>query len=345
MGSNAFGTLFRITTWGESHGKEIGVVIDGCPPGVAINEREVQRALDARRPGTGAHVSPRKERDRVEIVSGVFDGVSTGAPIAMRIANCDIDSSSYERAKDVIRPGHANYTWKEKYGLFDYRGGGRASARETAARVAAGAVAGLFLDQQNISVKGWLDQVGGARGEAMYRLIEEVVEAGDSIGGIVGLETSQLPVGLGDPVYEKLEAKLASAMLSIPASKGIEFGEGFGGVLMRGSQHNDTFKYEEGIQLQSNHAGGIQGGVSNGMPVTLRVAFKPASSIKIPQNSVTFEGEEREIAMKRGGRHDPCVAVRAVPVVEAMAKIVLADCVLMQKSVCNISPQVVSQGV
>jgi chorismate synthase len=361
MPSNSFGQLFRITTWGESHGKAIGVVIDGCPAGVEIHEDEINRALAARAPGRSAVTSPRQESDQAEIYSGVFAGKTTGAPISILIPNRDVNSSHYTDLKDVLRPGHANYTYLQKYGPnYDYRGGGRASARETACRVAAAAIANKILQRYEIQICAYLSQIGSIQipqtvstvadlrskieqnpifcpdvecASAMQALILKTKEAGDSIGGVVSFLVTGLPAGLGDPVYEKLEANLAKAMLSIPASKGFEMGEGFQAAQMLGSQHNDAFIQSGGeIQTQTNHAGGTLGGISTGMPVFGRVAFKPTSSIHKAQTTVDLEGNPAVMQLPVGSRHDPCVAIRAVPVVEAMCALVLVDALLLQRS-------------
>jgi chorismate synthase len=358
MASNSFGTLFKITTWGESHGSEIGVVIDGCPAGLAISEEEINQALKKRAPGQTRHTSSRLEQDGAKIISGVFEGVTTGAPIAIAIANGDADSSKYEAIKDLLRPGHANFTYLEKYGHFDHRGGGRASARETAARVAAGFVAKKFLKGYGIETFAYLLQLGEIRAfpdysreefyaaaqcspiytpdraaeAAMIAHLDEVKSLGDSLGGVVEFYCKGLPAGLGDPVYEKLEAKLAFAMMSIPASKGFEIGEGFMSGSSRGSMHNDLFSNSEGkVTTKTNHAGGILGGISTGMPMIGRVAFKPTSSINRPQETLSIEGEKATFTLPAGSRHDPCVAIRAVPVVEAMASLVLADALLLNR--------------
>jgi chorismate synthase len=283
-----------------------------------------------------------------EILSGTFEGKTTGAPIALFIKNKDADSSSYEPIKELLRPGHANFTYLKKYGIFDYRGGGRASARETACRVAAGVIAKKILDRENISLLAYLKQVGPisittdqeplgplfcpdrAAEAEMITFLTKILEEGDSIGGIVELRTSPLPIGLGDPIYEKLEANLAKAMMSLPASKGFEIGSGFASVLMRGSEHNDLFT-EQGIE--TNHAGGVLGGISTGEPLVIRVAFKPTSSIKKPQETLTVQGKAALFTLPQGSRHDPCVAIRAVPVVEAMAALVLADALLYAKAI------------
>lgn len=333
MASNSFGQIFRITTWGESHGKGIGVVIDGCPAGLAITEAEINEALALRAPGQSPYTSPRKEKDHAEIYSGVFEGITTGAPISIIIHNHDAKSNAYEPIKNLLRPGHANFTYLEKYGVFDYRGGGRASARETACRVAAGAVAKKLLQHEGIHLTAYLDSIAGIQErEAMMKKIDEAIETGDSLGGIVSFEVTGLPIGLGDPVYEKLEANLAKAMLSLPATKGFEIGEGFQAANMQGSEHNDLFiNQEERIITQTNHAGGTLGGISTGMPLTGRVAFKPTSSIKKAQQTLNKNGKTVDFILPEGSRHDPCVAIRAVPVVEAMCALVLADAWLLDR--------------
>ncbi len=362
MGSNSFGTIFRITTWGESHGKSIGVIIDGCPAGLKLTREDIQQKLGRRRPGQNSYTSPRKEMDEAEIHSGLFEGQTTGAPIAILLRNSDADPSPYDEMQHLLRPGHAQFTYLEKYGLFDHRGGGRASARETACRVAAGAVAQKLLEHVHIGIAGFLYQIGTIccdlshiedfslckeaafsdplfcpdreASQEMQKELDHIKASQDSIGGIVGLITTSLPAGLGDPVYEKLEANLAKAMLSIPASRGIEFGSGFRAATMRGSENNDLFALnEEGkIVTSTNHAGGILGGISTGMPLNFRVAFKPTSSIKRPQTTLDRENKEQIWQLPTHARHDPCVAIRAVPVVEAMAALVLADALLLQQT-------------
>lgn len=357
MASNSFGTIFKITTWGESHGKAIGVVIDGCPAGLWINEDEINAALALRAPGRNPYTSPRAEPDRAQILSGTFEGQTTGAPISILIPNKDADSSKYEPIKDLFRPGHANYTYLEKYGIFDYRGGGRSSARETACRVAAGAIAKKFLDYYGIYIVAYTLQVGSVEAqidvqdmeqvrtktiespvfcpdatasESIVALIDQAKEAGDSLGGVIEFVVHGISAGLGDPVYSKLEANLASAMLSIPATKGFEIGSGFQSATMQGSEHNDRFENPSGtIQTHTNHAGGTLGGISTGMPIVGRVAFKPTSSIRQAQQTVNTAGQETTFQLPDGSRHDPCLAIRAAPVVEAMAALVLVDAVLM----------------
>ncbi|MDR3623683.1 MAG: chorismate synthase [Chlamydiales bacterium] len=360
MASNSFGTIFRITTWGESHGKAIGVVIDGCPAGLSLNDSEINAALLLRAPGQSPYTSPRKEKDHAEILSGVFEGVTTGCPISIIIPNKDVDSSKYVPIKDLLRPGHANFTYLEKYGIFDYRGGGRASGRETACRVAAGCVAKKILLHFGIEVIAFLSQVGSTvvlndivdisclrkaiyssalfcpdkrAEEDMILLIDQAKQEGDSLGGIVEFIASNVPTGLGDPIYEKLEAKLSLAMMSLPATKGFEMGSGFTSATMKGSSHNDRFINDFGkVVTETNFSGGTLGGISNGMPVFGRVAFKPTSSIQKKQVTLNVDGEKRDFELPMGSRHDPCIAIRAVPVVEAMVALVLADCMLLNRS-------------
>ncbi|WP_068468457.1 chorismate synthase [Candidatus Protochlamydia phocaeensis] len=361
MSANSFGNIFKITTWGESHGKAIGVVIDGCPAGIEISEAEINQALALRAPGKNPHTSPRKESDQGEILSGVFEGRTTGAPICICIRNHDADSSKYESIKELLRPGHANFTYLEKYGLFDYRGGGRSSARETAARVAAGAVASKFLKYFGIELYAYIKQIHSVKANIDYEerhgfhcriyenplfcpdaeaaktmvdLIEKAKAEGDSLGGVVEFLAIGLPTGLGDPVYQKLEANLAYAMMSLPATKGFEMGSGFKSAGMKGSEHNDLFIEVEGkIQTKTNHAGGTLGGISTGMPLIGRVAFKPTSSIAMKQETLTASGKPANFTLPIGSRHDPCVAIRAVPVVSAMLALVLADAVLLNRCV------------
>lgn len=355
MAGNSFGTAFRISTFGESHGKGIGVIIDGCPAGLPIDTDFIQHELDRRKPGQSAIVTQRKEEDIVEILSGVFEGKATGTPIAMLIRNADARSKDYSHIADTFRPSHADYTYQEKYGHRDYRGGGRSSARETAARVAAGAIAKLFLETQGIRCTAWVSQVGHLildtpieslqldlteqndvrcpdpeMATAMIDLIREVRKAGDTIGGVISARITGCPAGVGDPVFDRLHADLGKAMLSINACKGFEYGSGFAGVTLRGSAHNDPFYTEEGkIKTRTNYSGGIQGGISNGMPIDFRVAFKPVATIIPAQESVNRAGET--VAVEGRGRHDPCVLPRAVPIVEAMAAITLADHLLRQR--------------
>lgn len=361
MASNRFGSLFCVTTWGESHGKAIGLVIDGCPAGLHLTDAIINEELSIRRPGKLQFTSERKEEDIAEIYSGVFEGKTTGSPISIIIFNRDVKLEDYEAQKELLRPGHANYTYLQKYGLFDYRGSGRASARETACRVAAGAVAKQILREYDIHLAAFLKEMGGveayvAEHEEIESLKEKTLASplfcpdsvatqkmittlasarmeGDSIGGIVELRAEGMPTGLGDPLYEKLEAKLGLSMLSIPASKGFEIGSGFTAARMKGSEHNDLFVHNSSgkIITRTNHAGGVLAGISTGMPLVCRVAFKPASTIGQPQSTLDREGHAEVYEPSGINRHDPCVAIRAVPVVEAMAALVLVDALLMHR--------------
>ena len=363
MGSNSFGTIFRITTWGESHGAAVGCVIDGCPAGLELNEVDIQKKLNERLPGRGEHVSPRKEKDQVKILSGVFEGKTTGTPICLMVANEDQDSSKYEPIKDLLRPGHANFTYLEKYGIFDWRGGGRASARETVARVAAGAVAEKILASIGVKIISHLKSVGNCIAQEllssalqlvrpdifclsesdelrMKDTLKQAKDAGDSIGGVVECVAFHLPAGLGDPIYEKIEAKLASGMMSLPASKAFEIGDGIEATTNVGSQHNDSFCMRDGgVSCSSNHAGGTLGGITTGMPLVVRTHFKPASSIQKKQKTVDTSGREAQLSYPEGSRHDPCVAIRAVPVCQAMCALVLVDAYLMNRLSCLSTPK------
>lgn len=361
MAGNTFGTAFRITTFGESHGVAIGVVIDGCPAGLAIDEDFIQSELDRRRPGQSKIVTQRNEADRVKILSGIFEGKSTGHPIALVIENEDQRSKDYSHIAQSFRPSHADFTYQEKYGHRDYRGGGRSSARETAARVAAGAIAKMLLHTEGVSVNAYVSQVGGIAVEKSYKdldfneiestpircpdletaermitLIQEVKKAGDTIGGIITGVVTACPTGLGEPAFDKLHADLAKAMMSINAAKGFEYGSGFAGITMRGSEHNDSFYLELNdaetptIRTRTNYSGGVQGGISNGEDIYFRVAFKPVATIIPAQKSVNQAGEDIEVVGR--GRHDPCVVPRAVPIVEAMTALVLADHLLRNRS-------------
>jgi len=356
VAGNSFGKLFRITTFGESHGKGIGVIIDGCPAGIKIDEAFIQAELDRRKPGQSNIVTQRKESDTAQILSGVFEGYSTGTPIGIVIYNADARSKDYSHIADKFRPSHADFTYHEKYGHRDYRGGGRSSARETAARVAAGAIAKLLLQQLNIRIQAYVSQVGSLAistpyqeldleqteqnivrcpdpqmAAAMIDYIKTIRKAGDTIGGVVSCVIKGCPVGIGEPAFDKLHAQLARAMLGINACKGFEYGSGFAGVSMRGSEHNDLFLNEgDRITTQTNHSGGIQGGISNGMDIYFRTAFKPVATIVPEQDSVNTAGEAVKVVGK--GRHDPCVVPRAVPIVEAMAALVLADQILEQRA-------------
>ena len=329
MSINSFGHLLRMTTWGESHGPAIGCVLDGCPPRIALDEAHIQGFLDLRRPGTGRNVSPRQEPDAVRILSGVHDGRTTGTPIALMIDNVDARSADYP-ADAPYRPGHADYAYDAKYGVRDPRGGGRASARETAMRVAAGAVARLIIPE--VAIEAHVVEIGGERDAAQWdALLDEARAAGDSLGAVVECVAKGVPAGWGAPVYAKLDAELAGAMMGINAVKGVEIGDGFAAARLKGSENADAMR--AGAAFASNHAGGISGGISTGQPIVVRVAFKPTSSIRIPVPSIDAAGREVE-AMTRG-RHDPCVGLRGAPVVEAMMALVLADHKLLHRGQCG----------
>jgi len=334
MTRNSFGTLLRLTTFGESHGPAIGCILDGVPAGLAITREEIQAKLNARRPGTSPDVSPRNEPDHVEILSGLFEGKTTGAPIMLLIRNQDHDSSAYEPIKSILRPGHANFTYLEKYGHFDFRGGGRSSARETAARVAAGAIAEKFLLLHTIKINASLLSIGGLIDPvAQDALLKKCITEKESVGGVVECIVDPIPAGLGDPVYEKIEAKLAAAMMGLPGTKAFEIGEGVLASSMRGSEHNDLFQvHENEISTSTNHAGGTLGGITTGAPLVLRVHFKPTSSIGKAQMSVDTEGNPALFELPAHSRHDPCIAIRAVPVVHAMCALVLMDSYLLNQT-------------
>ena len=356
--SSTFGTLFRVTTFGESHGRAVGCVVDGCPARIPLSEADVQPQLDRRRPGASALTTPRKESDVVSILSGVERGLTLGTPLALSIPNADTQPGDYAEMETVPRPSHADFTYAEKYGLRARSGGGRASARETAARVAAGAVAEKMLAAFHpVQIVAWVESVGAvvaprpdltaltraavdatpvrcpdpATAARMIAAISAARDAGDSVGGVLGCVCRGVPAGWGEPVFDKLTAELAHAMLSIPATRGFEIGEGFGATLLRGSQHNDPFvaRAGGGIRPASNRCGGIQGGISNGETIFFRVAFKPVSTISLPQPTAAFDGTP--VVFEAKGRHDPSVLPRAVPVVEAMAALVLADAFLQQQ--------------
>ncbi|WP_265569409.1 chorismate synthase [Sphingomicrobium nitratireducens] len=329
MSVNSFGHLFRLSTWGESHGPAIGCMIDGCPPGLALDEAHVQRFLDARRPGTGPNVSPRQEPDTVRIFSGVYEGRTTGTPIAMTIDNVDARPKDYPEDAPY-RPGHADQAYDAKYGHRDPRGGGRASARETAMRVSGGAVARLVIPE--VTIEARLVEMGGETDASRWdTMLDDARREGDSLGGIVECAATGVPAGWGAPVYAKLDAALAGAMLSIPATKGVEIGAGFAAARMKGSDARDAMTPgSNGIEFASNHAGGTAGGISTGQPLIVRVAFKPTSSIRSPVASVTPDGKAAEASTS--GRHDPCVALRGAPVVEAMMALVLADQKLLHRA-------------
>jgi len=353
---NTFGNLFRLTTFGESHGEAVGGVVDGCPSGIAIDTDFIQDELDRRRPGQSRITTDRNEADRVEILSGVFEGKSTGCPIGFIVRNSNQRSGDYDNMRDVFRPSHADFTYFSKYGIRDHRGGGRSSARITISRCVGGAIAKLALRQLGISVTAYTSQAGNvaldydyrkydlsaiennivrcpdpAKAEEMIRLISEVKAAGDTIGGTITCVIKGCPTGLGEPEFGKLHAALGAAMLSINAVKGIEFGEGFGFADKRGSEVNDIFTAEEGrISTTTNHSGGIQGGISNGEDIYFRIVFKPVATLLQEQRTVDKDG--RETTLKARGRHDPCVLPRAVPIVEAMAAMTILDHFLLSKT-------------
>ena len=349
MGSS-FGKLFTISTWGESHGGGVGVVIDGCPPNLPLTVEEIQAELDRRRPGQSDIVTPRKEEDKVTILSGLFEGRTTGTPLAMLVGNTDQRPGAYDEMREKFRPSHADFAYQAKYGIRDHQGGGRSSARETIGRVAAGAVARKLLAKAGeVEIRAFVTRIhdiaapaidrfptlaeveanavrcpDAATAARMIERIKAVRAEGDSVGGVIECRIRNVPAGLGEPVFDRLEAALAKAMLSLPATKGFEVGSGFGGSLMRGSEHNDLFESHEGrIRTKTNRSGGVQGGISNGEEIVFRVAFKPTATILQPQATVDKAGHETELIGR--GRHDPCVVPRAVVIVEAMAALVLVD--------------------
>ncbi|AEX51166.1 chorismate synthase [Rahnella aquatilis] len=349
MAGNSIGQFFRVTTFGESHGVALGCIIDGVPPGISLTEADLQHDLDRRRPGTSRYTTQRREADEVKILSGVFEGVTTGTSIGLIIQNTDQRSQDYSAIKDVFRPGHADYTYEQKYGVRDYRGGGRSSARETAMRVAAGAVAKKYLlEKFGVKVRGYMSQMGditcelkdwdlvetnpffcpdAGKLEALDELMRALKKEGDSIGAKITVVADHVPVGLGEPVFDRLDADLAHALMSINAVKGVEIGDGFAVVAKRGSENRDEITPDG---FQSNHAGGILGGISSGQPVIAHLALKPTSSITVPGRTINREGEQVEMITK--GRHDPCVGIRAVPIAEAMMAIVLMDHLLRQRA-------------
>jgi len=361
MAGNSYGNYFRVTTFGESHGPAIGAVIDGVRPGLSFDVEFIQKELNRRRPGQSRVTTSRSEADQVEVLSGVFEGRTTGTPICLIIWNRDQQPKAYEKIKDIFRPGHAGYTYLVKYGVSDYRGGGRSSGRETAARVAAGAVAKRLLSSYGIEIYGYTKEVGGIQAQtidrhaieenplrapdpvaarAMEELVLRMKDEGDSVGGIVEVIVSNPPPGLGEPVFDKLEADLAKSLMSIGAIKGFEVGSGFEAARMRGSQNNDPMYLDEAthrIRTRTNNAGGISGGISNGEDIVVRIAVKPPSSIRKEQETVTVSGEAATISVE--GRHDPCIVPRAVPVVEAVTASVIADHVLR----CGIVSQVMEK--
>src|SRR6478609_2742324 len=356
MSGNTFGTLFSVTSFGESHGPAIGCVVDGCPPGLALSEPDLQRELDRRKPGTSRHVTQRRESDTVEILSGVFDGATTGTPIALLIRNEDARSKDYANIADTFRPGHADYTYWHKYGIRDYRGGGRQSARETAVRVAAGAIARKILGD-SVKVRGAVVQIGTQKiergnwdwdaigdnpfwcpdrqaAQVWEGYLDDVRKRGSSCGAVIEVVASGVPVGIGDPVYDKLDADLAKGLMSINAVKGVEIGDGFATAEMSGEQNADEMRMKDGQPVfLANHAGGILGGISTGQDIVCRMAVKPTSSILHPVRSVDKFGNEVELRTK--GRHDPCVGLRATPVAEAMVACVLADHLLRHRAQCG----------
>ena len=355
MSANSIGEVFKVSTFGESHGPFIGALIEGCPAGLPIDEAFIQQEMDRRKPGQSSISSPRKESDTCQIISGVFQGITLGIPIALLIPNEDARPQDYDAMKDKLRPSHADYTYLAKYGIRDYRGGGRASARETAARVAAGAIAKLLLAKKGIQINAYVQEVGKIRvgkdyteldlskteesivrcpdklvSDTMIKLIEKARREGDSLGGTIKCIAKGVPAGWGEPVFDKLHADLGKAMLSINAVKGFEYGSGFAGARMKGSEHNDVFENDGGkIITRTNFSGGIQGGISNGMDIYCNIAFKPVATISQMQETIDLKGKKTEIQGK--GRHDPCVLPRAVPIVEAMAAIVLADHMLRSR--------------
>jgi chorismate synthase len=359
MGNNTFGQLFTITTWGESHGKEMGVIIDGCPSNLSISREEIEKDLLLRR-GDHFFSTHRREKDSIEIVSGIFNGKTTGAPISIIIKNTDVDSSDYEKNKNLLRPNHANYTYLEKYGIFDYRGGGRASARETVCRVAAGSIAKKILKKYHIETLAYLKSLHQIEAqiphdfalikklrnqspllcpdkistEKMLKILETTKEEKDSVGAVIECTVPYMISGLGDPIYQKVSSKLAHAIFSIPGVQGFEIGEGFHSSYMKGSEYHDHFFMDKNkkIKTKTNHCGGLQAGISNGMPIIFRLALKPTSTIEKPIKTITHQGKASILNWKNF-RHDCCIALRAIPVVEAMTNLVLVDSLLMQKSI------------
>ena len=350
MAGNTLGQVFRVTTFGESHGVALGCIIDGCPPGLVISEADIQAELDRRKPGTSKFTTARREPDQVKILSGVFEGVTTGTPIGLLIENTDQRSQDYSKIAETFRPAHADYTYLQKYGVRDYRGGGRSSARETAMRVAAGAIAKKYLKERlGVEVRGYLSQLGpikveqvdwsiiddnpffcpdSAKVSEMEAYMTELKKTGDSIGAKITIVAKNVPVGLGEPVFDRLDADLAHALMSINAVKGVEIGDGFAVVEQKGTQHRDEMSPEEGFM--SNHAGGILGGISSGQDITAHIALKPTSSVTVPGKSINRQGEAVEMITK--GRHDPCVGIRATPIAEAQMAIVLLDHFMRQRA-------------
>ena len=355
MSFNVFGHAFRFSTWGESHGPALGAVVDGCPPGLPLSEADIQPFLDARRPGQSKYTTQRQEPDQVRILSGVFEGKTTGTPVSLMIENVDQRSKDYSEVAKAYRPGHADYAYDQKYGFRDYRGGGRSSARETAARVAAGAVARLVIPE--VTVRAWVAEIGGdaidpanfdageignnpffcpdpVAAKRWEALVDSARKDGSSIGAIIACEATGVPAGWGAPVYAKMDSEIAAAMMTINATKGIEIGDGFAAARLRGEDNADAMRPgKSGPEFLANHSGGTAGGISTGQPIFCRVAFKPTSSILTPVPTITPDGEATEISTK--GRHDPCVGIRGVPVVEAMMALVLADQKLMHRAQCG----------
>jgi chorismate synthase len=356
---NSFGTLFQISTWGESHGGGIGVVIDGCPPGLPLKAEDIQVDLERRRPGQSKITTPRKESDQVEILSGVFEDVTLGTPIAMLVRNEDARPQAYDEMKEKFRPSHADFTYQEKFGIRNHEGGGRSSARETIGRVAAGAIAKKILTSTGIEIRAYVERVHDIEApeienfptleevdaspvrcphrEVAQKMVAHILDlkkAGDSVGGLIRCRVQGMPTGLGVPVFDRLEADLAKAMLSLPATKGFEVGSGFAGTLLMGSEHNDAFENRNGhIRTKTNRSGGVQGGISNGEELHFRIAFKPTATVLQPQDTVAVDGKETELIGR--GRHDPCVLPRAVPIVEAMTALVLIDHRMRQAAQCE----------
>jgi len=357
--SNSFGNILKLTSFGESHGVAIGGILDGCPSDLEIDIEEIQKELDRRKPGQSKIVTQRKESDSVEILSGLFEGKTTGAPIGFIIRNENQKSKDYDHLKEAFRPSHADYTYEQKYGIRDHKGGGRSSARETAVRVVAGAIAKQVLEKKNISIRAYVSSVGEIKVEKPYKvlnlietesnivrcpdsdvanqmidLIQTIRKSGDTIGGTVTCVIQNVPIGLGEPVFDKLNANLAKAMFTINAVKGFELGSGFKGTRMRGSEHNDRFEIKEGeISTKTNYSGGIQGGISNGEDIYFNVGFKPVATLMQKQESISSSGNSIELEGK--GRHDPCVVPRAVPIVEAMAALVILDHLLLANATLN----------
>ena len=352
MSGNTFGTLFTVTSFGESHGPAIGCVVDGCPPGLEISEAEIQAELDRRRPGTSRHVTQRREPDAVEILSGVFEGKTTGTPISLLIRNQDQRSKDYGNIAETFRPGHADYAYTQKYGFRDYRGGGRSSARETAVRVAAGAIARKWLNERfGITIQGWMSQLGPIRipfvdaaqigqnpffapDAAIVPQLEDYMDAlrksGDSVGAKISVVATGVPPGWGEPVYDRLDAKIAYAMMGINAVKGVEIGDGFASIEQKGSEHGDEMTPQGFL---SNHAGGVLGGISTGQDIVVHMAIKPTSSIRLPRRTLNLAGEAATV--ETHGRHDPCVGIRATPIAEAMLALVLIDHALRHRAQCG----------